>query len=146
MIVIPSYGQSNRPKIGSRAIEKIEQMEMAKLIQVLDLNEETSARFFARRKEHREKIHSLMQKRRELINEVDELLKKEENPEANVFKIKFNELLEIDKKIVNEKNDFYKSLFNILSSKQVLNLIAFDEKFRREIRETIFNRMRSETK
>ncbi|MDF1611081.1 MAG: hypothetical protein AB1695_02500 [Stygiobacter sp.] len=119
---------------------------MARLIQVLDLDEETSVKFFARRKEYREKVQSLMLNRKNLIEEVEELLKKENDVNANSFKQKFNELIDLDEKIVNEKNEFYKSLFNILTPKQVLKLITFDEKFRREIRETIFNKLRNNKK
>jgi Spy/CpxP family protein refolding chaperone len=140
------YSQENKPRFRSKAIEKIEQIEMARLIQVLDLDEETSVKFFARRKEYREKVQSLMLNRKNLIEEVEELLKKENDVNANSFKQKFNELIDLDEKIVNEKNEFYKSLFNILTPKQVLKLITFDEKFRREIRETIFNKLRNNKK
>lgn len=141
-----TFSQHMKTNVRTKAIEKIQQIEMVRLVEVLDLDEETSARFFARRKDHMEKMQALMLKRRDLLDEMDDLIQKEENTDANSFKQKFNELNEIDKKIVNEKNEFYKSLFNILTPKQVLKLITFDEKFRREIRETILNKLRNNKK
>ncbi|MFZ5946914.1 MAG: hypothetical protein ACOYU5_02990 [Stygiobacter sp.] len=141
-----TFSQHMKPNVRTKAIEKIQQIEMVRLVEVLDLDEETSARFFVRRKDHMEKMQALMLKRRDLLDEMDDLIQKEENTDANSFKQKFNELNEIDKKIVNEKNEFYKSLFNILTPKQVLKLITFDEKFRREIRETILNKLRNNKK
>ncbi len=146
LISYTTFSQHIKPNARIKAIEKIQQIEMIRLVDDLDLDEEKSVRFFARRKEHMEKMQSLMMKRKDLMEEVDNLIKKEENADASLFKQKFNEITEIDKKIVNEKNDFYKSLFNILNAKQVLKLITFDEKFRREIRETIFNKLREDKK
>lgn len=129
------------PQVGSKAFEKIEQMETAKLIQVLDLNEETSVRFFAKRKEHREKLQSLMLKRKDILDDVEDLIKKDESADENVFKQKLNELIDLERKITNERLDFYTSLQKILTPKQIIKLISFDEKFRREIRETLLKRM-----
>lgn len=137
-----NFSQHMKPELRTKALEKIQQIEMMRLVDVLKLDEETSVRFFARRREHLEKMQSLMLKRKETLDQIDDLIKNEENSDANLFKQKFNELNEIDKKIINDKNEFYKSLFNILSAKQVLKLVTFDEKFKREIRETIFNKLR----
>lgn len=141
IIVSNLNAQEWRPKIGSKAIEKIEQMETAKLIQVLDLDEETSVRFFAKRKEHREKLQSLMLKRKDILDDVEDLIRKDESTDENVFKQKLNELIDLERKITNERLDFYTSLQKILRPKQIIKLISFDEKFRREIRETLLKRM-----
>lgn len=141
IIVNNLNAQEWRPNIGSKAIEKIEQMETAKLIQVLDLDEETSVRFFAKRKEHREKLQSLMLKRKDILDDVEDLIRKDESTDENVFKQKLNELIDLERKITNERLDFYTSLQKILRPKQIIKLISFDEKFRKEIRETLLKRM-----
>lgn len=141
IIVNNLNAQEWRPNIGSKAIEKIEQMETAKLIQVLDLDEETSVRFFAKRKDHREKLQSLMLKRKDILDDVEDLIRKDESTDENVFKQKLNELIDLERKITNERLDFYTSLQKILRPKQIIKLISFDEKFRKEIRETLLKRM-----
>lgn len=141
ILIIPIYGQERRQNFNSKAFEKIEQIEMAKLVNILDLKEETSIRFFARRKEHREKMESLMRKRRDLIDNISDLLRKEENMDQGIYKSKLNEIFEIDKSIADERIEYYKSLQNILTNKQILKLISFEENFRKEIRETFLRRM-----
>lgn len=127
---------------GSKVFERIEQLENAKLIQVLDLKEETAVRFFSRRKDYRNKQRDLLEERQELINSINELFKEGADASESKSKEKFNDLIDIEFKILKEKENFYKSLSNILSAKQILKLALFDERFRKEVRETLMNRLR----
>ncbi|MEW6652230.1 MAG: hypothetical protein AB1394_02050 [Bacteroidota bacterium] len=122
------------------ALEKIEQMENAKLIQMLDLNEEQSIRFFARRKEYLQKMHELLQKRRDFIDSTQDLLKEEEMENQKKFNDQVEEIFALEAKIFKEKKNYYRSLSNLISPKQVLQLMTFEERFRREVREKIANR------
>ncbi len=132
----------NRKGDGSKALERIEQMEHARLIEILDMNEETAIKFFARRKEYRAKMGELFETRYELMKGVDALLKDGGSSDENKFKEKLNDLLDTDSKIFNEKKAFYKSISGLLSPKQILKMALFDEKTRREIRETLMHKMK----
>jgi hypothetical protein len=129
-------------RYGDKNLEKIEQMENTKLIQVLNLNEETAVRFFTRRKEYRELQKGLLERRRKLMDGVEELLKSSDKDNASVYKEKLEELLSIESGLYKEKKNFYKSLHNLLSDKQVAQLLLFEDKFRREMRETLMKRNR----
>ncbi len=145
LVVISAFTTSaqemKKPK-GSKALERIEQMETRKLIEILELKEETAVRFFARRSEYRNKHLDLLNQRQEIIRSIGVLLSNEDTGEESRFKEKLNGLTETEWKIFKEKENFYKSLSDLLSAKQILKLALFDERFRREVRETLMNYMR----
>lgn len=122
------------------ALEKIEQFENARIIKMLDLNEEQSIRFFARRKEHNQKVRELLSQRHELMNSTEELLKESEKENQKKFKDKIDEAIDLEGRIVQLKSEYFKSLTNLISPKQVLQLMIFEERFRREVREKLANR------
>ena len=122
------------------ALEKIEQLENARLIKMLDLSEEQSIRFFARRKEHNQKIRELLGQRHELMNSSEALLNVLEKENQKMFKDKIDEALGIESEIVKAKSKYYKSLSNLISPKQILQIMIFEERFRREVREKLTNR------
>jgi hypothetical protein len=138
-----TVAQDMPPFEGNKQIEKIEQMENAKLIQVLNLNEETAVRFFTRRKEYREQQMRHLEHRRKLMDSINELLKSDEKENPSVYKEKLDELISIEWDLVKGKGNFYKSLHNLLSIKQMVQLAAFEDKFRREVRETLMKRSRN---
>ncbi|KAF0152734.1 MAG: hypothetical protein FD143_662 [Ignavibacteria bacterium] len=139
--------QGMRRQADPATLEKIEQMENARLIKLLDLSEEQSIRFFARRKEYLQKMHELLQKRRDFIDSTQDLLKEDESENQKKFNDKVEEVFELEAKIFKEKRHYYKSLSNLISPKQVLQLMTFEERFRREVREKLAdkqNRKKSE--
>lgn len=123
-----------------KALERIEQMENSKIIRMLDLKEEEAVRFFARRREYLQKMHELLQKRRSFIESTEDLLKEDERENQKKFKEKIEEVFELESQIFKEKKNYYKSLSNIISPKQILQLMSFEERFRREVREKLVNR------
>ena len=146
LLIIPfgfSAAQDMPSPERSKHLEKIEQMENAKIIQVLNLSEETALRFFARRKDYREEVKNLLEKRRKLMDNIDELLKSAEKENNSAYKEKLEELITIEGRFVKDKRNFYKSLNNILSAKQMVQLVLFEDRFRREIRETLMKRNRA---
>ena len=125
---------------GLKRLEKIEQMENAKIIQILNLSEENAVRFFARRKEFRQQQRDLLEKRHKIIESVDDQLNSSDKDNQAKYKEKLEELISIEVKLTKEKKDFYKSVGTILSPKQLMQLALFEDKFRREMRETLIKR------
>ncbi len=126
---------------GQGPLKKIEELERVKLIEALNMDEQTTLKFFARRNEYRQKQVSLFQKSNELLNNLDKEINngKSDNSEIKKF---IKEYLEIEKKISSNKEDFIKSLKDILTTEQIGKYIVFERKFRDEIREVIFRERR----
>lgn len=132
--------QGMRRQADPAALEKIEQLENAKLIKLLDLNEDDAIRFFARRKEYQQNMREFLQQRREIIDNTHELLRQDEKGNHKKLNDKIDEIFELESQIFKAKRGYYKSLLDIISPKQILQLMSFEERFRREVREKLINR------
>ena len=51
--------------------ERLEKYRKMRLIEVLKLSEEGAVRFFAKQNAHEEKVHDMMQKRNQLLDEIE---------------------------------------------------------------------------
>ena len=110
---------------------KIEQLEKIKLIEELNLNEETAVRFFARRNEHRESLRSILQKRNALYKELSNEIKLDKK---DSLKEKVNEIFLIEDEMVAKRKEFIDSLSDIFTEKQQVQLVLFEFYFRQEMR------------
>ena len=118
------------PHYGSKRMQQLRQLEQLKLIELLNLDEDTSARFFARRKAHLDKVQALQKEKNEIINELAVKLKAGEKVDSK----KYRERLEkIEKRLFEERREFYNSLDDILTNEQIAKFIVFQSRFRKEI-------------
>jgi hypothetical protein len=120
--------------------EKLEQLEKIKLIEALDLDEETSIRFFARRNESKNEIQELEKKADEIIFELEKSFNSENDNQSEKQKQMISEMLKIRASIEMKRNQFLNSLDDILTTEQIAKLIVFEKKFRDEIRNVLFDR------
>lgn len=126
---------------GERPFEKIEQLEKAKLIEVLDLNEELAVKFFARRNEHQKSMREMMNNRENLLRDLEKNIK-EKGQKESYYIDQVNKILEIEKQMSFNKQEFIKSLADILNPLQIAKLTVFEFKFRREIAQSLMGRKR----
>ncbi|MCL6495695.1 MAG: periplasmic heavy metal sensor [Ignavibacterium sp.] len=138
LIITPAIAQERRDR---RMMDnKIEQLEKVKLIEALNLTEDQSIRFFARRNEHRKEIEKLEMRSEEILRDLENLI--EDSNDRNVAEQKrlLNEFLDIRIQIENKRKQFILSLNDILSVEQVSKLVVFEKKFRDEIRKILMKR------
>ena len=132
--VVYSVNAQNRERM-QNARGKLEQLEKIKLMEVLNLDENTSLRFFARRNDYKKNIHEILDKREDLLKEIDQTFQ-DGGKNDKYYKQKIKELSELEYSIIKEKEKFYNSLTDILSYEQIAKLSVFEYKFRRELRDT----------
>ena len=121
-------------------MEKLEQLEKIKLIESLDMDEDTSVRFFARRNESKREIQELEKKTDDIIFELEKSFNSEDKYQDEKQKLLISEMLKNREAIEMRRNQFINSLDDILSTEQIAKLIVFEKKFREEIRNVIFDR------
>ena len=126
---------------GQGPLKKIEELERVKLIEALNMDEQTTLKFFARRNEYRQKQIKLFQNSNELLEKLDKEVNKDK-PDNPDIKKQIKEYLEIENKIADNREDFVKSLKDILTTEQIGKYLVFEKKFRNEIREVIFKERR----
>ena len=120
--------------------EKIESLEKIKLLETLDLDEETAIKFFARRNEHKEKIKALMNEQDAQYQKIDDKLSTLTNENDPELKKMIDKYLSINQKMDDERKRFFDSLSDILTLKQQAKLAIFEKRFRQEIRDILFHR------
>ena len=134
-----SFPQEMRER-GMKNRDKLEQLEKIKLIETLDLDEETSIRFFARRNDSRKEIQDLERKADDIIFELEKSFSSSDKNQDEKYKKLISEMLKIRESIESKRNQFIKSLDDILTTEQIAKLIVFEKKFRDEIRNVLFDR------
>ena len=133
--------QPHGPMKDSKFREKIEQLEKIKLLEVLDLDEETTLRFFSRQSSHRDEEMKLMDQKEELVDLLENYFTAGKDlPKGESFESINKKILEQEKKMANQRTDFVKSLKDIMSEEQISKLIVFESRFRREIRDMILDK------
>ncbi len=118
--------------------EKFKQFEKAKLIEILDMDENTSIKFFSRRNESMNRFMKFAQQRDELMDEIESKLNKEKGEEVDKFyKQQIDKLLDIENKMLEERKSFINSLDDILSKEQIMKFVIFDFRLKSEIKDRI---------
>jgi len=111
---------------------KIEQLEKIKIIEELNMDEETTLKFFSRRNEHREGQRELIEYRDQLFKTLSENF---DSGEDINYKEKTGEIFRIEKEMIAQKENFFNSLKDILTEKELIQLIIFEFNFRNEVRQ-----------
>lgn len=121
-----------------KPMQKMEELKKIKLIEILQMNEETSVKFFTRRAAHMKKMEGLNQASKEKMEQLDGMLTdlKENNDQS--LKKEIDEYLQIQENIMRERQNFFKSANEILTFEQMAKLVVFEEKFRNEVSGLLF--------
>ena len=119
---------------------KLEQLEKAKLIEALDLNEENSIRFFSRRSEYKKEVENIEKKSDEIITELENTFNSnDKNIESKQTQL-LNEFLKNKEAYETKRSQFINSLNDILTKEQICKFVVFEKKFRDEIRNVILDK------
>jgi hypothetical protein len=124
------------------AREKFEQLEKIKLIETIEMDEETTLRFFARRSEHKKQQDEIQEKIRQKIDNLDVLFKSGRVATVDEIKSDINEINDLQLQFDKGRIDFVNSLSDILSYEQIAKLIIFEKKFRNEVRKLLIKERR----
>jgi len=120
--------------------KRFEELEKIKLLENLDLDEETTLKFFSRRNQSKNKLEKLMEEKEQLFNEMEEMLNKEEKDSD--YGLFIEQLFKLEMKMMNEKSAFINSLDDILTKKEILKVILFEQNFRKDIRDLLIEKGR----
>lgn len=130
-----SFSQVIKPR-NHKGESRIERLEKLKLIESLDLNEEKTLIFFARRTTHRKTMMNLQDYAENKMFEIEKFLNSERVNETELKKL-IDEYILLEKNINDEKVRFIASLSDIFSSEQIARLMIFERKFKKEIKNVI---------
>ena len=120
--------------------EKMDQLEQIKLLEVLDLDEETSVRFITRRNEFKDLHRETMEERKSLISEMEQALNEGKTQDEFDYESSMSKLENLEKKFIQQRIAFIKSLNDLLTTEQIAKLIVFESKFMEEVRNVILRK------
>jgi hypothetical protein len=115
-------------------LKKIEELEKIKLVETLGMDEQTTLKFFARRTKYREEQAQLLMNIRTLIDQMSDLTKKNDGKADEELKKMMDQYQDLENTILRKKQEFYNSLKDILTYKQIAKVLVFERKFKDEIR------------
>ncbi len=118
--------------------DKLNQLEKIKLIEVLEMDEETTLRFFSRRNENQNKMDELAKHADEIITQMEVIFKAGKVYTEAELKSLIEEANAIHTETVHSKLDFINSLDDILTTEQIAKLIIFERRFKDELRRAMF--------
>jgi hypothetical protein len=141
VLVAAVFPQNNKHDEGMHKrrapMKKIEELEKIKLLDILNLDEATSAKLFTRRNQNRTKIWDLEDKITDNLLNIESEVKKGKDADANKIQ-KMNEVyMNLSMDVEKEKLSFLRSLPDILTQEQIGKYIVFERKFREEIRDLL---------
>ena len=126
-----------------RPRERIEQLEKIKLLEILNLDEETILKFFTRRNLHQEDQRKIMEERNMLLREIEKSIKWENKGEKKAdYKELVERVMNIEGQMIQKRKEFIKTLGDILTEEQIAKLIVFEFNFRKEVRDALLKERR----
>ncbi len=117
--------------------DKILQLEKIKLIEILEMDEETTLKFFSRRSEFERKMDKIHKAINEELDKMEQTVNSD-NVQDEELKAAIEELNLMHQKLDENKSDFTNSLDDILSYEQIAKMILFERRFKEELRRAIF--------
>jgi len=115
--------------------KKMDELEKLKLIEVLDTDEETTVRFFSRRKDFMDKVRKLEETKNERLDNLSKLLNNEAGNDE--LKKEIAEIQNIESDLAQLRSKYITSLSDILNFQQVAKVLIFERNFREELRTMI---------
>ena len=126
--------------------DKIRELEKVKLLEVLDMDEETTLKFFTRRNEHLKKMEELNKSCDDELGKIEEKIKNSENDNDPEFTKLVDDYLTEQDRFNAERKAFLNNVKDILTPIQLAKLVVFEQRFREEIREILYRDKRREIK
>lgn len=118
-------------------MKKIEELEKIKLLDILNLDEATSAKLFTRRNQDRTKIWDIEDRINDDLQNIENEVKKGKDADLSKIQKMNEEYLNLTMEVEKEKQNYLRSLSDILTPQQIGKYIVFERKFREEIRDLL---------
>ena len=136
------FAQEHSGKWG-RHEGRLKELEQVKLIETLDLDEETTLRFFSRRNEYLDQQKEIIKQREEVITNIENKLN--EGADTEYLEM-VDEVVNFEMKMLNLRKSFLNSLTEIFTQEEIAKFLVFQVKFKREVRNAFLRKGRDRMK
>jgi Spy/CpxP family protein refolding chaperone len=118
-----------------RPMERLDRYKKIRMVEVLNLDEETGVKLVSRYTKHRERMKEIESDRADLVEKL-ETMTQSGTSEAEYQRV-FNEIYEIEKKISEARKKFLDELKEFLTSKQIAQYMVFERDFMKDVRNVV---------
>ena len=132
--------QPHQPRDRWEIGKRFDELEKLKILEILDMDEETALKFFARRNEMKKRAKAILEKGEKIHSDID-LALRESKGESELQKL-VEASLNIEEEIFKERANFISKLDEILNTEQIAKLILFEKQFKRDVRDLLIERGR----
>jgi hypothetical protein len=137
LIALPEAMSQNRERRGPDPHRKINQLEKVKLMEVLNLDDETAVKFFNMKDQHQTKMRGLRDESDEILDNIEETLSSEESKKSSSLTKMLERFKALELEMTSGRVSFLKEAELILSPEKYARYLVFERNFRAEIRELI---------
>jgi len=134
VLIQPLTAQPFQPD-DRKPFERIEHFKKVRLIEILDMKEEQSVRFFARLNEHENTRRDITKEKMDVLDKIDRLTRNHADPKE--FEKLFPDVSSLNAQLLQEDEKFFNNLSDILSAEQRGKFLLFERHFERELREAM---------
>ncbi len=134
-VSIPGIAQENQPQGQGRALERVEQFKKIRLMEVLNLDEQTSIKFFTRYNKYQELLRDLRKQQGQVLAQV-QALRKSKAADSEYDKL-VDQLLKLESQINEAKSKYVDEMKQVLTSKQLVEYLVFEARFQQNLRDLV---------
>jgi len=136
-----------RESDAAKAKQRVAQLKKLKLIETLDMNEQTAEKFFVRYNAEQKKVDDAIKALNDAMRELEKLLSQDPKkvmPEQ--FKPLSDVVLEKQAQMQTAVSERLRSIRSVLDERQYAKFLLFEQKFQEQVRKTLLDVKREEKK
>ncbi|MFA6540568.1 MAG: hypothetical protein WCT99_03125 [Bacteroidota bacterium] len=127
------YAQPPGAYMKPRAMERLENYKKVRMLEALKLDEQTGIKLISRYNKHREGMRAIEEQRAQLIQKLESQV--QSNASDAEYQKTFAELADTEKKFGDARAEYYSSLKEILTNKQIAEYLIFEKNFAKDLRD-----------
>lgn len=144
-LVLPLAALSQpRERMKQRPMERLELYKQVRMLEAMKLDEQQGSKLVARYHKHRGAMKELEQERAKILDKLEAQVQSDASDVD--YQKTFNELIDIEKKMIDARLKYLTELKDILTTKQIAEYVIFERSFARDIRDVVRDRMKKEYK
>lgn len=116
-------------------VDRFERLKQMRLIEELQLNEEESVRFMAKRREHEDRMKTLADERNRVLDDLGIML--EDGADRTELDGQINRVFESDRKMLEERGAYQSEMKKMLPVGKFARLLIFERDFQHQVRDAM---------
>lgn len=116
-------------------VDRVERLKQMRLMDDLQLGEEESVRFMAKRKAHEDKMMEMETERDRILDEL--AIQLEDKASGEIITASCDRVLETDRKMFEERKNYQDEMRKLLSKEKYARLLLFERDFQTQVRDAM---------